>query len=54
MQTEPMLQKHAPRFEGTVAYLCVGWSDRANTSKLFSSKEALLRKKTIHNRNLRK
>ena len=53
MQTEAMLKKHTARLEGSIAYLLVGWGDRANTSKLSPSKEALLKKKTLHSRNLR-
>ena len=54
MQTEPMLTTHAARLEGSIAYYpWVGWGKHANTLKLSSSKEALLRKTTLDNRNLR-
>ena len=54
MQTELMLKKHVARLEGIISYLWVGRGDRANKSKMSPSKEALFRKKTVYNRNLRK
>ena len=30
LETEPMLRKHAATLAGSIAYLWVGWGDRAN------------------------
>ena len=41
MQTEPVLKNRAPILESNMAYLWIGWGDRANASK-FIERESMV------------